>query len=95
MFSTKLGLVCFLMLSLVGLSMSVCADTYEPVAHCYKPSKPLMFSTGYYKNRYNQDVADYQTCLKTFIEHQEYAAKMHKEAAKNALKIWNDFATDQ
>ncbi len=91
----KIALFIFSMLFFMGLCVSSQADTYEPVSHCYKPSKPLMFATRYYKDRYTRDVEEYQSCLKTFIEHQEYAAKMHKEAASNALKTWNDFARKQ
>ena len=80
---------------LMGLSSSGHADSFEPVAHCYKPDKPLMFSTRYYKNRYAQDADEYRRCLKTFIEHQEYAAKVHKQAAMNALKTWKDFSGQQ
>lgn len=91
-FPIKAGLVFCLVLFLMGVSVSGQADSYEPVAHCYQPEKPLMFSTRYYKNRYAQDVEEYHRCLKAFIKHQEYAAKMHKESAIKALKTWNDFS---
>lgn len=91
----KMVMILCLLLFFMGLTVLSHADTYEPIAHCYKPSKPLMFASSHYKNRYTQDVEVYRICLKTFIEHQENAAKMHQEAAKNALKTWNDFASQQ
>ena len=91
----KISSFFFLALFLLGLSASSHADTYEPVPHCYKPSKPLFFASRHYKDRYRIDVEEYQSCLKKFIQHQELAAKMHTEAAQNALKTWNDFAEQQ
>jgi len=88
----KISSFFFLTLFLIGLSALSHADTYEPVAHCYKPSKPLFFASRQYKDRYRDDVQEYHSCLNTFIKHQELAAKMHTEAAQNALKTWNDFS---
>lgn len=86
----KSSLLFFLLISFLGLSFSTYADTYEPVVHCYKPSKPLFFATQKYKDRYSQDVEKYQNCLKIFILRQQQAVEMHKNAAENAIKANND-----
>ena len=91
----KINQCAFLIFSLMGLSSLSYADTYEPVAHCYEPNKPLIFSTKRYKEHYISDVADYKLCLKTFIEKQQQAAQKHQEAAQNALKTWNEFVKQQ
>ena len=82
-------------LLLTGFSMSIYADNFEPLPHCYKPTKPLWLATSYYKHRYDRDIEEYQRCMKAFIVDQERAAKVHTQAAQKALKTWNDFAQDK
>ena len=78
-----------IMLFLLPLHSS--ADSHSPTPFCAEPTKPLLFSPGYYKDRYNNDVLAYKTCLMDFIAEQEKAVKLHKNAADTALQIWNEF----
>ncbi len=80
---------------LMGAYSLVFADIYEPVPQCYKPAKPLWFATSLYQKRYDDDVKQYHDCLKAFIKKQTYAAKMHSNAAQNALNTWNRFINNQ
>ncbi len=87
----KLSLFLLLGLLMMGSSITTYADNFEPLPHCYKPTKPLWLATGYYKTRYSRDVEEYQRCMKAFIVNQENAVKIHTLAAQSALKTWNDF----
>ena len=77
------------------ISVSAYADLYEPVPHCYQPSKPLWFASSDYKERYDNDINEYHTCMKKFIQKQEIAAKKHNQAAQDAIAIWNDFVKNK
>ena len=68
------------------------ADTFEPLPHCYKPTKPLLLSTRYHKARYDRDVQEYQRCIKAFITEQEEAIKIHTQAMQKALNSWQEFS---
>ncbi len=81
----------FLTLFLTGICVSSYAETSEPFDFCYKPQKLLFFATEYYKNRYNEDIKEYERCQKVYIETQERVAEMQKESEKNSLSIWNKF----
>ncbi|MCW8930373.1 MAG: hypothetical protein OQL19_09065 [Gammaproteobacteria bacterium] len=87
----KINLFFLLALFMMGSSVTSYADSFEPLPHCYKPTKPLWLATSYYKTRYNRDVEEYQRCMKSFIVAQENAVKIHTQAAQNALKTWNEF----
>lgn len=80
---------------LAGISINTFADSYGPLPHCYKPTKPLWLATVYYRNRYTRDVSEYQRCMKAFIVDQERAVKIHTHAAQAALTSWNEFAKEQ
>lgn len=79
----------------MGFSVSSYADLYEPVPHCYQPSKPLWFASSDYKERYDNDVNEYHSCMKKFIQKQEIAAKKHNQAAQDAIAAWNDFVKNK
>jgi len=87
----KLAVVLLLSMMLTGISVSSYADHFEPLPHCYKPTKPLWMATAYYKERYNSDVEAYQRCMKKFIMAQEAAVTIHTQAAQKALEAWNSF----
>lgn len=96
MFLMKMGSFFFLILFFSGLSaFSYAEDTSIPVDYCYKPDKPLFFATQYYKNRYADDVEQYKSCVKSFIEMQNRVAKMQQESEKNSLTTWNNFINHQ
>ncbi|MCW8930372.1 MAG: hypothetical protein OQL19_09060 [Gammaproteobacteria bacterium] len=63
----------------------------EEIDYCYKPSKPLIFSTSKYKNRYLEDVKEYQRCRQGFLEMQARVASMKAESEKNAKKMEENF----
>ena len=91
----KLAVFLLFSMMLSGISVNTYADNFGPLAHCYKPTKPLWLATAYYKERYNQDVEDYQHCMKAFIRAQEAAVKIHTQAAQQALQTWNDFVQEK
>ncbi|RKZ92762.1 MAG: hypothetical protein DRQ43_08755 [Gammaproteobacteria bacterium] len=91
----KLSQIILLISLQMGISLSSHADLYEPIPQCYQPTKPLWFATSYYKQRYEQDIDDYKNCMTTFIKKQKRAAAKHTEAAKMALKSWNEFVKEQ
>lgn len=91
----KLNQMILLGILQAGISVSVYADLYEPVPHCYQPSKPLWFASADYKNRYDTDVNLYHDCIKAFILKQEIAAEKHSLAAQKAIKIWNEFVKNK
>ena len=63
--------------------------------YCYKPGKPLLFAKRYHKERYKEDVREYQRCVKSFNLFQENLAKMQNESARNAQKILDKFVKQQ
>jgi len=67
------------------------ADSHSPTPFCAEPTKPLLFSPSHYKDRYNNDVLTYKSCLKDFIAEQEKAITLHQNAADHARQIWNEF----
>lgn len=73
------------------LPLNSFADSHSPTPFCAEPTKPLLFSPGYYKDRYNTDVLGYKSCLMDFIAEQEKAITLHKNAAEHARQIWNEF----
>lgn len=91
----KLNRIILLSLLQMGFSVSSHADLYEPVPHCYEPSKLLWFASSAYKERYENDVNGYHTCMKEFILKQENSAKRHAKAAQDAIKTWNEFVKNK
>jgi len=59
--------------------------------YCYKPSKPLFFSTQEYKNRYSEDMKEYQRCQSGFHEMKAHLAEIKKESDRNARLIMSRF----
>ncbi len=84
-----------LAMALMMSNMSVQADPYKPVPHCYQPSKPLWLAGAKYQQRYEFDVERYQSCIKLFIKKQQDAVQIHTQAAQKALKTWNDFIKEK
>lgn len=88
----KSGISLFLALIFILMSCSSQANELEEQAdYCYKPSKPLFFSTAQTKNRYAEDMQEYQRCKKSFIEMQDRSAKMKKESDMNSQLILDTF----
>lgn len=54
----------------------VVAGDVVPADYCYKPDKPLMFSTARYKKRYEEDVAEYERCRMLYTEMYERIKKI-------------------
>jgi len=90
----KIKQVTILTLWLIS-SVPLYADHYEPVAHCYQPSKPLWLASFDYKQRYKYEMEQYKVCIKAFIMEQKNAAQIHTSAAQNALQTWNNFIKTQ
>jgi len=82
-------LLLFLFIS--GLSASSYADDSAAADYCYKPGKPLFFSTANYKIRYDEDVAEYERCQKHFIEMKERVARLQQESMKKSQMIWDEY----
>ena len=68
-----------------------CADMYEPSPPCFKPIKPYKFNSQWEVDSFNNDVARYKQCIKLFVEEQQQAAAIHKNAAAQAIEQWNNF----
>jgi hypothetical protein len=85
----------YLVSFLLILSFSVQADTQKLTVqeydYCYKPSKPLFLAGKQYKNRYVEDMKEYQQCRQRFIEMQQWAQSIEKESKEKALHITNVF----
>ncbi|MGL5125205.1 MAG: hypothetical protein ACRC6U_04375 [Fusobacteriaceae bacterium] len=67
------------------------SDFIEARPGCYKPSKPYEFNSQSELDSYREDVEEYQECIINFIEKQQNEAKIHTEAANNAIEEWNNF----
>lgn len=91
----KIWLFFLLTLFLPGLSMSSPVKTDKSADYCYKPNKPLLFSKQEYKARYEQDLKEYQQCVKYFTEAHDNISSMQSDSEKNARKILNDFVKQQ
>jgi len=87
----KMGLIFLLCLFLPGLAISNPTKTEQSVDYCYKPNKPLLFSKQQYKQRYEQDLQEYQRCVKSFKEVHDNISNMRRESEKNSDKIMNNF----
>ena len=75
--------------------MSNPVKTNKSVDYCYKPNKPLLFSKPEYKKRYEQDLQEYQRCVKYFTQVHENISNMQIESEKNARKVLNNFIKQQ
>lgn len=91
----RIGLFFLLILMLPGLSFSSSSGSENKADYCYKPNKPLWFSTHKYKQRYQEDMEEYQRCVQQFHEVHDNIAKMKAESDKNAQKIMADFVNKQ
>lgn len=83
----------FIVVLLLSISTVIQANEQaaEKIDFCYKPSKPLIFSTSKYKDRYAEDMKEYQRCRQGFLEMQARVASMKEEAEKQAKKIRESF----
>lgn len=67
------------------------SDIIEARPVCYEPSKPYSFNSQREVDSYRKEVAEYKECMIKFIKKQQNEAKIHSEAANNAIKKWNNF----
>ncbi len=81
----------FIVTLLLLLPLEGIADSHSPNPFCAKPTKPLLLSPAYYKDRYNTDILTYKSCLMDFIAEQDKAVILHQNAAEHARQIWNEF----
>lgn len=81
----------FFLLFITGLSASSYADDSVASDYCYKPGKPLFFSTANYKSRYEEDVAEYERCKQHFVEMQARVARLQQESMKKSQMIWQEY----
>jgi len=78
---------------LVGLPAPALPDSYPPSEYCSKPKKNLM-GDGWdlpFGKTLREAVNDYKSCLQQFAREQRAAAKVHEEAAAQAVEKWNSF----
>ncbi len=66
-------------------------DSSSEFDYCYKPSKPLFFSTQEYKSRYAKDMKEYRRCQNGFYEMQAHLAEIKKESDRHARLIMSQF----
>lgn len=66
---------------------SVATASGSPADYCYKPEKPLFFSTSHYKHRYDEDMEEYERCHKTFVEMWERVSKMQQKSEKISMNM--------
>jgi len=85
-----LFILLFMLLSTIGHTRSTSDDVMD---YCYKPSKPLFFSTKKYKNIFADDMKEYQRCRKGYIDMKTRVAAMQEESEKNAKRIREQFAS--
>lgn len=71
----------------IMFSFNANADSFSSIPHCYKPGKPLMFSTAYYIERYNKDAIEYKQCIDDFIAEQEHSIHLHNESIEQARAL--------
>lgn len=83
----KIGILSLLIMT----NLPVSADHYQPIPHCYEPSKPLWLASLNYQQRYDYDVQQYEMCLRKFIEAQKNAVKTHSQAAQSVLEALTEF----
>ena len=67
------------------------SDSYAPSHYCRKPYKPYEFNSQFEIDAYMGEVERYKRCIMHFIEEQEDAMEVHREAAEEALEEWNRF----
>ena len=63
-----------------------------PKVSCEKPKMPgeMMRSDASVTKRYNQDVENWQKCMKGYIDERQAAMKANEEAANAAIKDYNE-----
>lgn len=71
--------------------LTILADTISPTHSCDKPIKPYKFKSQDEVDIFMVEVDRYQDCINTFIEEQNAAIEIHREAALAAVKEWDDF----
>lgn len=91
----RTGLFFLLLVLLPGLAWSNPEKVDKPADYCYKPNKPLLFSKQEYKQRYQQDLKEYDQCVKYFTQVYNNISRMQAESEKNARKILNEFVKQQ
>ncbi len=76
-----------ILIAVIVLPNMVLADAFIPEPLCFEPNKPLMFSPGRYRNRYEIDVKKYEVCIREFISRQEQAILKHQKSIEQAQKM--------
>ena len=63
-----------------------------PQPKCPKPQVPgeMMRSEASVTKRFNQDVDNWQKCMKSYIDERQAVMKANEEAANAAIKDYND-----
>lgn len=67
---------------------------FTPSHSCSQPYKPSRFNSEREAEKYRQDAARYQSCLKKFIAEQIEESKRHQEAIKKAAEEWERFVLE-
>ena len=76
------------------ISWPAMADTFAPSHTCTQPVKPANFDGNDEVDMFNDAVAAYKECIATFADAQNNAAKVHRDAAGQAIDEWNTFVSD-
>jgi len=87
----SLSLFLILFFSTLSVLSQAAGQMNDEMDFCYKPSKPLFFSTSEYKNHYAEDVKEYQRCRQGFLDMQARVASMKKASEKNARLIHENY----
>ena len=86
---TLISIVCGL--AIVLTATTVMADSYPPSPSCSKPYKPYKFNSNAEIQNYTNDLEQYKRCIKNFVDEQQQAIEVHKNAATQAIDEWNRF----
>ena len=60
--------------------------------NCRAPKKPLQFVTELDKQKFDEKVADYRSCLEEFVNKQNAAIAKHQGSAEKAAEVWKQYA---
>ena len=85
----------FLLAGIVLAASSAFAQSPAPAVpkpSCEKPKMPgeMMRTDASVTKRYNQDVENWQKCMKGYIDERQSVMKANEEAANAAIKDYND-----
>lgn len=66
------------------------ADSFQPSPYCHKPDL-FMFNGRSDYGLLEMEVENYRFCINRFIEEQNEAVQVHRDAAQAAVRDWNSF----